>query len=129
MRAKGTRHRSYAAAVDFLTKHPDKIRAAWEGPFDEQGGSLFVFVTPDGRRDASDFEFLGETSSCCLTQLKSRKCDTIPRLSPKIGANLMSKLRADRRIPSNPERTTVNSLSAFAEWQEQMDKAFGKCVK
>ena len=125
MRAKGTRHRSYAAAVDFLTKHPDEIERAWMAPFENQGGSLFVFASPDGRR-SSNSDISGV---CCLTQLKNRgRGDTIEGLPRRVGAKLLKELRADDRIPSDPDNITAESLPAFAERQGQMDKAFGKCV-
>ena len=130
MRAKGTRHRSYAAAVDFLTKHPDKIEKAWEAPFENQGGSLFVFASPDGRRSSNNGDTFGTSGVCCLTQLKNRgRGDTIEGLPRRVGAKLLKELRADDRIPSDPANITAESLPAFAERQEQMDKAFGKCVK
>lgn len=122
MRAKGTRHKSYGAAVNFLTRNPDKISEAWDTPFELKGGSLFVFASPDGRRAVGD-EVPG--APCCLTQLKARGRSTIKGLPPAVGAKLIKKLRADKRIPSSPERITVESLPAFAEWQERLDKAFG----
>ena len=118
MRAKGTRHRSYKAAIAFLEKHPEKVSDAWLDPFIEQGGSLFVFASPDGTEQ--------HNSVACLTQLKGTFDDVseLPGLPSGVGARLLKKLRADDRIPLSQDSITVESLPAFGEWQERFDEAY-----
>ena len=126
MRAKGTRHKTYQAAVAFLEKNPEKIFDAWTDPFIKQGGSLFVFVSPSGIDE--ELPGVGIGSTACLTQLKGTHNDInkLPGLPNRVGARLLKKLRADDRIPSDQDNITVESLPAFDEWQKRFDEAYAK---
>lgn len=124
MRAKDTEHQTYQAAKEYLTANPDEIEKAWGDPFDALGGSLFIFCTPDGTM-SSDCR----GGCACLTQIKDPCYPSIPGLPEDVSDRLLQQIRADDRIPDNVADITVDNLSAFVEFQEQLDAAYAAVPK
>lgn len=118
MRAKDTRHKTYQAAAKYLARNPNEIENAWGSPFDGLGGSLFIFCTPDGS-DISDSVDCG-----CLTQIKAQSYQSIPGLPEDVSDRLLQQIRADDRIPDDPDDIKVSSLPGFVELQEALDAAY-----
>ncbi len=118
MRAKDTRHKTYQAAAKYLAANPGAIEGAWGSPFDERGGSLFIFCTPDGMK-------IHESVNCaCLTQIKNPSYRSIPGLPEDVSDRLLQQIRADDRIPDCQEDILVHNLPAFVELQEALDAAY-----
>jgi len=93
----------YDEAVEYLTKYPDSISHAWKSPTGCDAGCLFQFVE-------------SRPGLCgCLSQIRAGRWDAeTPQLTAAI--------RADGRIPVEPEDITVNHLPVFAEWQRKIDR-------
>ncbi len=92
----------YDEAIDYLTESPDEILDAWDEALYHSAGDLF--------------RYCGDGYRCgCLTQVKAGQYEAA---TPE----LTTEIRADHRIPSDPESITVLDLPVFAEWQRRMDK-------
>lgn len=124
MRAQDTKHRTYRAAEEYLTTNPDAIEKAWGDPFEEPGGSLFIFCTPDGSMISNC-----RGGCACLTQIKDPFHLSIPGLPEDVSDRLLQQIRADDRIPDDVNDITVDSLPAFVELQEQLDAAYAAVPK
>lgn len=119
-----TKDQSYAAGADYLREHPEAIKEAWNNPYGERGGSLFLPCTP---YDKAPY-------CACLTQLKEllgrpgrlsrEKCGLIPGLSIETAVRLGESLMQDDRIPISSAGITRDSLQGFVEWQERLDAEF-----
>ncbi len=96
----------YDEAIAYLAERPDEIVDAWgecswrnRASVDHEAGALFAVTG---------------TNCGCLTQIRSGEQD-----APT--AALTDAIRADHRIPSDPDRITVDHLEVFAEWQRKID--------
>ena len=91
----------YDRAIDWLREHPDRFLDAWG--LTTPAACLFDFV---------------KMGCGCLTQVRSgiRRAPT---------DELTDRIRADDRIPRQPEDITIGSLPVFAEWQRRLDRALG----
>jgi hypothetical protein len=99
----------YAAAVAYLTQHPEEIRAAWSHPSCHVAGALFCM--------ASRCESWSPTSTIgCLTMIRSDQ--KYRAQTPELTA----AIRLDTRIPVSSRDVTVNDLPVFAEWQRRLDR-------
>lgn len=99
-------HDIYDEAVEYLTKHPEKIEEAWNYTDARVGGILFEYTGP----------------GCgCLTQVK-----TGSELFKGPTPELEEAIRADPRIPLGVDSITVESLPVFAEWRRRLDKELGR---
>lgn len=110
----------YDEAVAYLTEHPGEIEAAWredncgDGP-QHPAHCLFTRVTPTGRQEQSP------ESLClvgCLTQIRNTHVAWT--------AELTKAIRADNRIPRDPEGITPKTLPIFRDWQRRIDKELGR---
>lgn len=101
---------AYDYAVDYLTRHPDKIGDAWRHPSTHRAGVLFGYVTKSRKSDSS--------LSGCLTLVRLGMRACTPELTRAI--------RSDDRLPQIGERTTVADLPVFAEWQRRLDRDLGR---
>ncbi len=65
------------------------------------------------------FQCVGDGNCGCLTQVKKdyKEAATI---------NLTKAIRADPRIPREPEYITIDDLPVFAEWQRRIDKELNR---
>lgn len=97
--------------VKYLTERPDDIQRAWKSPLGNRGGSLFRFVSKSG--------FMEYNACGCLTQVASGIRDAC---TPE----LTEAIRADSRIPHDPNLITVDNLHVFAEWQRRIDKELNR---
>lgn len=104
----------YDKAIAYLKEHPDEIKQAWNAPWIFEGGPLFAYCTPDGRRDHDR----NGTTCGCLTQIRSG--GRVPRCVK--GSQKLTKLiQLDEQIPDSPNRVTVDHLERFAYWQRRLD--------
>ena len=99
----------YYKAVQYLTKHPEKIKDAWNFPFTFSSGCLFNYA--------------GDTKNSgigCLTQIRKNEDGhvSVNAETPE----LTEEIRKDKRIPKNPKYIRVKHLPVFAEWQRRLDK-------
>lgn len=104
----------YDRAIAILTKRvsagdKDPILMAWGNPWTNAAGCLFAFA---GRYP------LGPGCGC-LTQVRARHAlAATPELTAAI--------RADRRLPRDPGKITLEHLPVFAEWQRKLDAELGR---
>ena len=109
----------YDEAVAYLTEHPDEISAAWCVPEDgdESGCAkahcLFQYVTPTGE-------------ACCGGRYCGCPTLIVGRSFRAWTDELTVAIRADQRIPKNPDNITIDHLSIFAEWQRRIDKELNR---
>ena len=102
----------YDKAVALLTDHEDELMDAWSDPDVHPAGCLFAFVTDDGTA-----KYRPDGQACgCLSMVRS-----IYMPQPACTDDLTTRIRADNRIPREPEHITVESLPVFAEWQRRLD--------
>lgn len=101
----------YDVAVEYLTKHPEDIQACWTWPWsDHPGGCLFLLCSKDQNR----------ANGCgCLTQVRAGTLDA-ERYHHTLA------IRADERLPANPNDIRVEDLPVFAEWQRKLDRELGR---
>lgn len=102
----------YAAEVERLSKLPvDEIISHWSSRDTGLPGSpLFAYTTPSGRCDSAP----GGGYCGCLTQVRNSYKAWTPELT--------SQIRSDARLPVLQAFITVESLQAFAEWQQRLDE-------
>jgi hypothetical protein len=106
---------AYDKAVAYLRERPREIRANWldaQRPTpDRPARILFGFVT----------KHRGIQSCCgCLTQIRNtpwRVAET---------DSLTEAIKDDGRLPTTPEKITVDLLDVFAEWQRRIDTELGR---
>ena len=101
----------YDREVERLTKaekrRPGAILTAWR--FGRKHSPLFDSCATD--RD--------NTKCGCLTQVRNLWDDAETEA-------LTNSIRADTRIPDDPEKVTPAHLPIFAEWQRKIDKLLGR---
>jgi hypothetical protein len=110
----GDKYDKYDEAIDYLTDHPDRIRAAWD--------------CGDHRRDQSDpwpgsvlFNFVGRDGCfSCLTQVRAWGGEDEEGCA-LADTPLLKAIREDHRIPHDPKDIKVSHLEFFAEWQRKID--------
>lgn len=97
----------YDEQIAYLTEHPEKIYDSWgscDGLFEYASTDRSVRRRPDGKVCG------------CLTMI--RMIDHYHAYTD----DLTERIRADERIPDDPDRITVAHLPVFAEWQRILDK-------
>lgn len=102
----------YDDAIEYLTKHPDRIRECWRNPSRTDAGCLFAFITPDGWHAS-----VGGKACGCPTLIRADAT-----FSPAWTPELTEIIRNDERIPKHEAHITVESLPAFAEIQRLADR-------
>ena len=102
----------YDEEIEYLSERPDMIETHWCNPYCRTANGLFGYL--DGR---------GGTCGCL----------TLVRQEPDLYAGghrhlapLIREIAADTRIPTTPDRITVEDLPVFAEWQRRLDKELGR---
>lgn len=132
----------YDIAIEFLTKYPELITAAWISPCHEldypagyephekqaeidQAHCLFQYLTPSGRNEKShpiDADYIFG----CLTQIKHRYL--YPRTSGvKIVAfceDMTTAIQLDDHIADRPGNVRVEYLKYYANYQREADRTF-----
>ena len=115
---------SYAEAINYLMKNPEKAYKAWVVPSVQKGGSLFMYCSPTGL----------QTLGCgCLTQVR-----LLVGIQPVTGfpdsEALTQEVRNDERLQTSPDDwgdksesdptgyPSRETLEAFAEWQTRFDE-------
>lgn len=131
----------YDRAIEYLTEHPDQIVKAWAhdcAAGDEPellDGELYPPNWTGRLFDvASDHKMYSEPQpeialsnedhrpySGCLTQVAAGT-----HLAKT--AALTLEIRADKRIPTDEYKITVQDLPVFAEWQRKIDRELGREV-
>jgi len=96
----------YDQAISYFSQHPHEIMAAWKSPHKHVAGCLFQKATKSG---------FGHCRGC-LTEV--RRWVGMPAETPE----LTKAIRADHRIPTNPDDISVDKLDVFAEWQRRIDR-------
>lgn len=130
----------YDEAIDYLVEYPDGIEAAW-GQMDvteeDDDGNEYETENPaaclfavTGFVRCHD----GSLNTCgCLTQVVDRTFRAPTN-------ELTDAIRADLRIPRDPEDISPEDLEVFAEWQRKLDAmlppfvgdepgSIGRCLK
>lgn len=126
---------AYADAVDFLTKEANGMSSGdwlsficevWADPYVRFGGCLFAY-TGVGEEDGDLPD--GSNDSCgCLTQVKLWSPKSCRYFGPSAFGHtaLLDQIQADARIPPLSTFITVESLSAFAFYQREIDLVLGR---
>lgn len=96
----------YDDAIAYFAEHPNEILDAWKSPYKHAAGCLFQKATKNG---------LGHGYGC-LTEVRRW-----PQMPAQTCA-LTQAIRADRRIPMDPNDITLDHLKIFAEWQRRIDR-------
>lgn len=101
----------YDEEIAYLTEYPGEIKIHWS-----EYEPLFAIVAPkgEGLRRLPCGECCG-----CLTQIRSRQCVAWTEV-------LTKAIRADDRIPDDPDDITPAHLPIFAEWQRRIDRELGR---
>ena len=109
---------SYAEAVNYLMENPETAYKAWVAPYDQKGGSLFMYCSPTG------FQTLG----CgCLAQVRY-PAGIHPVTGFPNSEALTQEVRNDDRLQTSPDDwgdesyPSRETLEAFAEWQTRFDE-------
>lgn len=113
----------YDEAIAYLTKHPDAIQDAWQaGDVHEEAGCLFVAVAPEHQLYGHSVPFTSGGDCGCLTTIRCGDS----RFALAWTKELTEAIRADERIPKDPDDITVEHLPIFAEWQRRIDKELNR---
>lgn len=99
----------YDRAIEYLTKHPDRIFDAWTEPCKRRDRAAQAHCL---------FQYVGNGPHAgCLTQIRHWASDR-KAYSPELQAAIVK----DKRIPSDPFKVRVKHLPVFAEWQRKIDE-------
>lgn len=105
----------YQIAVEYLTEHPGEIYRAYVVPSThKKAGCLFRYCTPDGMPQ----KVAGNNCGCLVMVRHHGYFASTNRLTEEI--------RADERIPMDPNEIGVEHLEVFAEWQRRLDKELNR---
>lgn len=120
----------YDEAITILTAvagdyyEPVVLESAWGRPERTEGGCLFDYTGWDP--DLGEVGRIpGESGGpCgCLTQVRAGYAFGPAMLGHQ---DMLERLRADERVPNRPEDLTLESLTALAEWQREVDRVLGR---
>jgi hypothetical protein len=103
----------YDREVARLTASPHLIEWAWSGEDVGKVSPLFQFASKDGNPDYTN-------KIGCLTQI--RDCNSFKAETEE----LTKLIKADIKIPCDPEQIIVEDLPHFAAWQRRIDKELGR---
>jgi hypothetical protein len=104
----------YDDAIAHLTENPRDITDAWTAPSSAVGGCLFAFVRP--KHGEYHFKRPDGRRCGCLTQIRDA---TQRRVS--WWPSITNAIRFDKRLPKEVLNITIESLTAFADWQRIID--------